>query len=413
MGLIRRGEVRQWTAEPFVPPYPGASYGGSGRGVPSSMAALQSSAVWACVRLVASQVSMMPLKTYRFDAAGFRTPIPDPPLIKRPSASSSTMVWVYQLIVSLMLRGNAYGRIVARDYMGYPTQIELFSPDDVAVAYDAAGRLVYRFKGVEVPAADVFHMRAFPFPGSPVGLSPVQFAAIGINRDKAIQDFSLGYFLDAPHPTAIFSSDQAVNQEQARTLKERLMAAVQGREPLVLGGGLTYSPLSVSPEESQFLLTQQYGVTEIARIYGVPAEKIGGHTGNSMTYQNTESAGIAFLVDTIQFWLTLIEDALAPLMPGQMHARFDPSVLLRTDLHTRLTATAIGIASHQMLPDEARALSDMPPFTDEQKKEADLVPMTVSPSGRPLALPGSAPAGEPTGSVPAAPVATPPVGTKK
>jgi hypothetical protein len=76
---------------------------------------------------------------------------------------------------------------------------------------------------------------------------------------------------------------------------------------------------------------------------------------------------------------------------------------MRTDLETRLKATAIGIASHQLLPDEARAMGDLPPFTDAEKAEADLVPMTVTPSGLPKALPQSAPAGEPASAGPAVP----------
>jgi hypothetical protein len=99
------------------------------------------------------------------------------------------------------------------------------------------------------------------------------------------------------------------------------------------------------------------------------------------------------LTYSVQHWLTILEASMAMLMPGQKHPRFDTSVLLRTDIKSRFEATAIGIASHQLLPDEARAMGDLGPFTAEQKKEADLVPMTVSPSGRPLALPGSAPAG--------------------
>jgi HK97 family phage portal protein len=229
--------------------------------------------------------------------------------------------------------------------------------------------------------------------GSPWGLSPVKYAALAINREAAIQQFAYGYFNDAPHPTSVLTSDQPVNQEQARTLKERLMATVIGREPLILGAGLQFKPLSVSPEESQFLATQRLGVAEICRIYGVPPEMVAAEAGNSMTYANVEQRGIDFLTYSIQPWLSRLETAISSLLPGGKHVRFDPNVLLRTDFHTRVNATAIAIASHQLLPDEARAMNDLPPFTDEEKALADLVPMTVSPSGRPLSLPGAAPAG--------------------
>ena len=126
-----------------------------------------------------------------------------------------------------------------------------------------------------------------------------------------------------------------------------------------------------------------------------------------MTYANVEQRAIDFLTYSLQPWLTRIETAIGQCLPGKRHVRFDTTVLLRTDMHTRMQATAVAIASHQLLPDEARAMGDLPPFTPAQKAEADLVPMTVSPSGRPLALPGSAPAGADALNPPAPPAAAP------
>lgn len=396
MSLLRKRERRQWTPEPYIPPFPGMNPTGTG-GSPSSIGALQSSTVWACVRVLASTVSMMPLQSYTLKN-GVRVPADMPTLFQQPADQTNTPDWVYMVVASLALKGNAYGRIVRRDTMGYPTQIELINPDDVTVRRDPdTGRTTYRVKGVELQPQDTYHARAYRMPGFDVGLSPIQQAALMINRDQAIQQFSLGYFVDAPHPASVLTSDQAIPAEHARTIKERLIASVAGREPLVLGAGLKFTPLSVSPEESQFLATQRYGTSEICRFFGVPPQKVAAaEVGNSMTYSSTEASGLDFLASTIQWWLTILEASFATLLPGQRHVRFDTSVLLRTDLETRLKATAIGIASHQMTPDEARELGDLPPLTDVQKKELDLVMMTVSPSGMPKALPGAAPAGDPT-----------------
>jgi HK97 family phage portal protein len=386
-------EQRQWAPEPIIPPFPGVSM--TGGGSPSIDAALRVSAVWACIRLVADTVSMMELHAYTMKD-GVRVPIPDPPLIVRPSADATTPEWVYMLVASMMLRGNAIGRHVRRDSMQFPVQTELLNPDSVNIRPDSqTGALVYSTKGGVIPREDVFHVRAYRMPGSSVGLSPIQYAALAINREAAIQQFAYGYFNDAPHPQAVITSDQPIDDTQARTLKERILAKVVGREPLILGAGTKYQTLSVSPEESQFLATQKLGVAEIARIYGVPPEMIAAEAGNSMTYANVEQRGIDFLTYSIQPWLTRIETALSDILPGHKHVRFDTSVLTRTDMHTRITSTAIGIASHQLTPDEARALDDRPPLTDEQKTQLDLVHMTISPSGRPLALPGTPPIGDP------------------
>lgn len=362
--------------------------------------ALQSSAVWACVQLLASSVSMMPLLPYTM-RNGVRTPIDPPTLIQTPAAGTSMADWIYMVMTSLLLRGNAYGRIVRRDAMGYPTQIELFSPDDVTPMRDkASGVVTYRVNRVVYAQNEIFHVRAFRMPGIDFGLSPIQQAALTINRDYAIQQFSLGYFQDAPHPSSVLTSDQAINAEAARTIKERLIAAVTGREPLVLGAGLKFTPLAVSPEESQFLQTQKYGAAEICRFFGVPPQKVAAaDVGSSMTYATVESSSLDLLVWPIQWWLTNLEQAFATLLPGQNHVRFDTSVLLRTDLETRMKATAIAIASKQLTPDEARAMGDMPPLTDDQLALLALVPLAVTPPKQMLPLPAKVlpepPEGEP------------------
>lgn len=402
MWPFNRKEARQWQPEPFVPPFPGMG----GPGTATITSALQVSAVWACVRLVADTVSMMELHAYTM-RQGVRVPIPDPPLLLNPSADATTPEWIYMIVASLMLRGNAFGRVVRRDSQQYPMQIELANPDRVWVKQTpGSASLTYTINGVEVPDSnDVMHIRNYRMPGSSMGLSPVQYAASVINREASIQRFALGYFDDAPNPKSSLTSDQPIDDTQARILKERIKARVDGRDILVLGGGAKFQALSVSPNESQFLETQKLGVAEIARIYGVPPEMIAAEAGNSMTYANIQSKGIDFLTYSIQPWLSKLESAISQLLPGGKHVRFDPSVLLRTDLLTQLTATAIGIASKQMVPDEARAMRDQPPLTDEQKALLSIVPMDVGPTGKPKLLPPSpgTPPAEPPFSAPPQP----------
>jgi HK97 family phage portal protein len=273
-----------------------------------------------------------------------------------------------------------------KDSMGYPLQVELWNPDTVQGGMEN-GRPTYKVDGKMVDRKSVAHFRTYRMPGTPWGLSPIRYAALAINREAAIQQFAYGYFNDAPHPQAVLTSDQSISDTEAETVKKRLLAKMRGREPLVLGAGIKYQPLSVSPEESQFLATQKLGVAEIARIYSVPPEMIAAEAGNSMTYANVEQRGISFLTYSIQPFLAKLEDFLSSMLPGKNHVRFDPSVLLRTDYHTLVQANSVAIASKQITPDEARAKMDLPPLTQAQKDILELVPLTVSPSGRPIVQP--------------------------
>ncbi len=388
MSLFRRTETRQWAPEPIVPPFPGTDQYGRAS-APTMDRAMQVAAVWACVRLLSDAVSMMPLHGYTMKD-GFRAPTTDPPLIVKPSSDATTTEWVYMTMVSLLLRGNSYGRITSRDALGYPTQIELMDPDQVNLLTDTSGRAIYTYAGNEVPTEDVNHIRAFRIPGRKRGLSPIQYAASTINTDAAATGFGLDFFTNGAHPSSILSTDATLTQPQALTAKERFIAAVKGREPAVLSGGLKYQQIQVSPDESQFLETQKFGVQEICRVFGVPPEMIASTSGASMTYANVEQRALDFLTYSVQPWLTRLEAAYALLLPGQRHVRFDTSVLTRADFQTLMTATSIGIASKQMTIDEARAKRDMAPLTDEQKADLALVPMDVSASGKPKLLPPAA-----------------------
>lgn len=387
MSLFRRSiarETRQFAPEPIIPPIPGMSV--FGNGVSSSAeGALQLDAVWACVRLLADTVSMMPLQAYTLTSDGVRVPVGQQPAWLRSPAGQDTTTfdWVYQLMTSLLLRGNAYGLIVSRDSVGYPTQIEWLNPDALRVN-ESSGVLEVRDRtGKLIPSSNLFRPSAYRFPGKLLGLSPIAYARATLSTSSAVQSYALGYFQDALQPASVLTTDQVIDQTDAESIKERVMKQRGSREPLVLGANLKYQPLSVSPDESQFLATQKWSVASICRVFGVPPEMVAAEAGNSMTYSNVEQRAIDFLTYSVQPWLSRLEAAMYGLLPGKQHLRFDPSVLLRTDLQTQMTATAIGIASKQTTPDEARAMRDEPPLTAVQKALLNLIPLTVQPTGKP------------------------------
>src|SRR5215218_9674774 len=105
--------------------------------------ALRLSAVWACVRLLADAVSTLPLDVYR---RGDRDPLPElPPLLRQPAAGTSLNEWLYQAMVSLLLRGNCYGIVTGRSGATLlPVQVELAHPEHVTVNTEDNGGIVYR-----------------------------------------------------------------------------------------------------------------------------------------------------------------------------------------------------------------------------------------------------------------------------
>ena len=388
MGVLFGRERRQWAPEPPIPPYPGANIYGQPSVAYQPDTALVVPTVWSCVQLLANAVAMLPLQTYR-RTSDVPAKIADPQVVVSPSADMGQAEWLHMLMVSLLLRGNAYGLKTSLDGLGRPTQVILLNPDRVNPdVNEDTGDVRYLVGPTRADLTDrIFHVRAMTLPGRKVGMSPIEYAAQAIGVDLSSRKFAKDFFDGGGIPKAVLQSDMDINQEQARTLKERLSAATRNREPVALGNGVKYVPITVKPEESQFLETQAANISEIARIFGVPAEMVGGKVGSSMTYANVEQRSLDFLTYSVQMWLRRIEDAFSTLLPQPQYVEFDISKLLRTDAETQAKVDAIQVASKVMPPSRVLHRRGEPPLNDTEKQELELVPLTVTPTGMAKALP--------------------------
>lgn len=326
--------------------------------------AMRLSSVWACVRLLADVVSTMPVQVYRERADGTRERVATPPVIANPSSRVLPTQWRYQVMVSLLLRGNAYGLIVARDRLGWPTQIELLHPDLVQVTYfPEEGQWVYSVAGERRDRDDVWHLPAYMLPGIPVGLSPIAYAAQAIGLGLGAEQFGTQFFIYGGHPSAILKVNQELSAKQAGEIKLAFRRATQGREPMVAGSGIDYTPIQISPQESQFLDTQHANAVTIARFFGVPPELIGaGVSGSSVTYANREQRAQDLLTFTVNGWLTRIEESLTAILPRQQFVEIDTTALLRSDTKTRYESYRVGLEAGFLDKDEVRSWEGLPPL---------------------------------------------------
>jgi HK97 family phage portal protein len=338
--------------------------------------ALSVPAVWACVRIRADIISTLPVDVYlRRPGQTEGTPQPTPLILSTPAANNVDITeWLYASQVSLDLRGNAYGIIVDRDGFGNPLQIELVHPDTVTVNL-RNGEWVYRVKGKRVPSIDVWHERQHVVPGSIVGLSPIQEAASSIGVALAAENYGAEWFGSGSHPDAILTNKdlEELPQKDAAIIKERFIGSVTRGEPAVLAGGWEYQSIQLSPAEAQFIESQRWSLAQIARLFGVAPEMIGGEAGNSLVYANVEQRAIDFLTYGIGPTIARRERALSRLVPSRQYVKLNTGALLKTDLITRYRAYAIGIAAHFLHPDEARGTEDMKPLTAEQKADLDAI----------------------------------------
>jgi HK97 family phage portal protein len=331
--------------------------------------ALRLSTVWGCVRLLADSVSTLPLHVYRSDD---RDPLPTPRLLHRPSADFPELAdWLWAVMASVLLRGNAWGVITDRAGAGMlPAQVDLVHPDRVAVITNGDGTQTIRIGGEPYDRADLFHVKAYPFPGSMLGLSPIAYAREAIGLGLAAEKYGAKFFGDSAIPSGLLTTDQRITPENARTLKERWRDAHGGRRDIaVLGDGAKFQAITISPDEAQFIQTQQFNVATICRIFGVAPEQMGGQTAGHEAYTSPEMRGTDFLTFTLRPWLYRVERAVSTLLPRTQAAKFNAGGFVRATLKDRYEAHESGIRAGWLLRSEVRELEDRPPIAGIDDQE--------------------------------------------
>lgn len=322
------------------------------------------SAVWACVRILCDTISTLPAHSFVSDS---RDPVePAPIILRTPAAGTPFHDWVAQIMRSLLLHGNCWGVITQRAGAAFrPTQIELVEPHRIQIQTTGA-EVVYRLDGREVPRESLWHVRGYPSAGKLLGLSPISYGAQMLGVNLAAEQFGATFFGDGAVPTGMISVDKHITETQAKDLSKLwnvTFSNVGGKRRVgVLGDNAKYAPVSIKPDESQFLETMQFGVRQVCRLFGCPPEMVAADSGGSLTYSNVEQRSIDFLTYAVNPWLVRLEHALTELVPRGQYVKFNAGGLLRTDLKTRYESYEIAIRAGFMTADQVRELEDWKPL---------------------------------------------------
>lgn len=389
MSLIRRAfaspEVRALTPG-SVPAFAGIPSNGeqfgSGAGeYVTDRSALQLIAVQACVGLLADNVASLPIHAYRRGPDGLRVRLdPQPSLVVNPFADADYFEGMFALMTPLAMRGEALNVIESRDVLERPTSFVTVHPDDWSVSKDrSSGKVTYKVGSEEIPTGDVFHIRRFRLPGALHGLSPIGAASLGIGLGLAAERYGARYFADAQDPRATLETDQDLSDEQVRVTQANWSQTHGGRRvPAVLSGGFKYKPISIPPNESQFLETRKFQRSEIAMLFRVPPHMIGDTERSTSWGTGIEQQSIGFVRWTLRPWLTCIEDALTSLLPRGQFVKFNVDALLRGDTKSEAESFVMARNGGWMNVNEIRALKDMPPIPDG---DSYIQPLNFGPLG--------------------------------
>lgn len=384
LGAERRDYSGPW--EPYadgrIPP-PSYFGGGSSAGVQvNDRTALGTIDVYACVSLLADDIAQLPLDAFR-RTPEFREEIdPQPPLIAQPDPEIEQWEWISRVVTSLVLRGNAYALLGERDTRGFPRVAMLVHPDDIEPRRNRDTlQIEYRLRdGQILPKSDVLHIPLITVPGALKGLSPIDCAARGIGSAIATEEFGARWFGDGATPSSVLEADTKIDDEQARRIQAKWVASQGGRRrPAVLGEGLKWRPITITPNESQFLETRQFNTLEIARLFRIPPHKIGETTKNTSWGSGLEETNRAYAFHTLGAYTKRIEAALSSkkVSPADQYVKFNYGALLRGRLTERFAAYAVGRQWGWYSANDVRRFEDEPPIPNGDDY---LVPLNMAPT---------------------------------
>lgn len=325
--------------------------------------AMQLLAVYGSVGLITDQISTLPVDVFRRTGA-MSVESPKPNWLTEPTVDLGFEDWCSQLLVSLLLAGNAYVAVNRND-AGAIVELVPLDPARVSVVREA-GRKVYRVNGVNYPG-EIVHIKGRMWPGSDVGLSPVEYARQSIGLGLSAMKFGGEFFdgegnmpgvIEMPRP-----AQPSVLADIGRQWQRRRRSGGRGL-PGVLQDGATWKPTGVTNEQAQFLATRQWSAAEIAgQVFFLDPSDLGiPVAGSSLTYANLEQRNARRLQVALLPWIVRIERAVSALLFNPRFMKFNVDGFLRGDMKTRYESYAIGISNQFLDPNEARELEDLPPL---------------------------------------------------
>ena len=356
----------------------------SGKSV-SQTSALSVTAVYSCVRILSEAIAGLPLHTYKCKSNGGKEKAIDHPLYfilhDEPNPEMTSFVFRETMMSHLLLWGNAYAQIL-RNGKGDVIALYPLAPNRMTVDRASNGRIYYTYstsdddnpklksKGqVYLKAEDVLHIPGLGFDGL-VGYSPIAMARNAIGMAMACEEYGAKFFANGASPSGVLEHPSTIkNPDKLRESWNSLFKGSSNSHQIaVLEEGLKYQPVSISPNEAQFLETRKFQINEIARIFRIPPHMIGDLEKSS--FSNIEQQSLEFVKYTLDPWVTRWEQSICRRLfkdseKAEYFVKFNVDGLLRGDYQSRMNGYATGRQNGWLSANDIRELENMNQIPDE------------------------------------------------
>lgn len=338
--------------------------------------AMQTSVVYACIRILAESIASLPLHVYERTPDGGKEIRPEHPLYillhDEPNPEMTSFVFRETLMSHLLLWGNAYSQII-RNGKGYPVALYPMLPDRMSVDRNSAGELVYTYQSdkgaINLNRDSVLHIPGLGFDGL-IGYSPIAMAKNAIGMALATEEYGAAFFANGANPGGVLEHPGVVkDRDRLRESWQSQFSGANAHKVAVLEEGLKFHQMSIPPEQAQFLETRKFQINEIARIFRVPPHMVGDLEKSS--FNNIEQQSLEYVKYTLDPWVIRWEQSLqrSLIMPGEkskLYIKFNLDGLLRGDYHTRMMGYSTGIQNGFLSVNDVRGLEGMNLLSEEE-----------------------------------------------
>ena len=340
----------------------------SGKAV-NEKTALHTTAVYACVRILAETIASLPFHTYRYTINGKEKAIEHPIyylLHSEPNPEMTSFVFRETLMSHLLLWGNAYAQII-RDGRGRVLGLYPLLPNRMSVNRNNQGELVYQYEKdgqtYFLRSYEVLHIPGLGFDGL-IGYSPIAMAKNAIGMAIATEEYGAKFFANGANPGGVLEHPGVV-KDPAR-IRESWNAVYQGssnaHRVAVLEEGMKFQSIGIPPEQAQFLETRKFQLNEIARIFRIPPHMIGDLEKSS--FSNIEQQSLEFVMYTLDPWVVRWEQAIQRALfteneKRQYFVKFNVDGLLRGDYQSRMNGYAVGRQNGWLSANDIRELENL------------------------------------------------------
>ena len=354
----------------------------SGRRV-TERTAMQMTAVYSCVRILSETLASLPLHIYESSETNSRKAIKHPLyklLHDEPNPEMTSFIFRETLMTHLLLWGNAYAQII-RNGKGEVLALYPLMPDRMRVDRDEYGQLYYEYMlsdsdanakesgTVRLSTQDILHIPGLGFDGL-VGYSPIAMAKNAIGMAIATEEYGAAFFANGATPSGILTHPGVIKNPEA--MRESWSKGFGGRNShkvAILEEGMNYTPISIAPNEAQFLETRKFQLNEIARIFRVPPHMVGDLEKSS--FSNIEQQSLEFVKYTLDPWVSRFEQAMTRRLltddeKKKYYIKFNVDGLMRGDYQSRMNGYATARQNGWMSANDIRALENLDLISDEE-----------------------------------------------